>query len=54
MDDVKTFDGHKLPTHWEMKPVDDNKKKTTIIYNKMKFKTSFKSDHFTHKNLTDF
>ncbi len=54
MDQVKTFDGHKLPTHWEMKPVDDNKKKTTIIYNKMKFKTSFKAGHFTHKNLTDF
>jgi hypothetical protein len=54
LDQVKTFDGHKLPTHWEMKPVDDNKKKTTIIYNKMKFKTSFKAGHFTHKNLTDF
>lgn len=54
MDQVKSFDGHKLPTHWEMKPVDDNKKKTTIIYNKMKFKTSFKAGHFTHKNLTDF
>lgn len=54
MDQVKSFDGHKLPTHWEMKPVDDNKKKTTIIYTKMKFKTSFKPGHFTHKNLTDF
>lgn len=54
MSDVKTFDGHKMPTNWVMKPMDDAKKKTTIIYRHMKFNTTFKSGHFTQKNLTDF
>lgn len=54
LDDIKTFDGHKMPTHWVMQPQDDKKKKTTIHYKSMKFKTSFKPNHFTQKNLTDF
>lgn len=54
LDNVKTFDGHKLPTHWVMQPQDDKKKKTTIDYKMMKFKTNFKADHFTQKNLTDY
>ena len=54
MDEVRTFDGHKMPTKWVMKPQDDQKKKTTILYKEMKFKTSFKPDHFTQKNLTDY
>ena len=54
MDDIKTFDGHKIPTNWVMQPQDDKSKKTTIIYKKMKFKTSFRPNHFTQKNLTDY
>lgn len=54
LDDIKTFDDHKVPTKWMMQPQDDKKKKTTILYKNMKFKTSFKPNHFTQKNLTDF
>lgn len=54
LDEVKTFDDHKMPTKWVMRPQDDLKKKTTITYKNMKFKTSFKSNHFTQKNLTDY
>lgn len=54
LDDVKTFDEHKLPTKWVMQPEDDAKKKTTIIYKNMKFNTSFKPNHFSQKNLTDY
>lgn len=54
MDDIKTFDGHKMPTHWVMQPQDDKKKKTTIHYKSIKFNTSFKANHFTQQNLTDY
>ncbi len=54
LDDIKTFDGHKVPTKWVMQPQDDLKKKTSILYKSMKFNTSFKPSHFTQKNLTDF
>lgn len=54
LDDIKTFDGHKVPTKWQMQPQDDNKKKTTIIYKNIQFKTNFKAKHFTQQNLTDF
>ena len=50
--DIKTFDGHKVPTHWEMVPEDDKTKKTVIDYKLVKFKTSFKPSHFSQKNLT--
>lgn len=53
-DKIKTFDGHKVPTHWVMQPQDDLKKKTTITYKDISFKTKFKSNHFTLKNLTDY
>jgi outer membrane lipoprotein-sorting protein len=52
-DDIKTFDGHKVPAKWEIHPEDDPTKKTTIIYKDIKFNTSFKADHFSQKNLTD-
>lgn len=54
LDEIKTFDGHKVPTKWQMQPQDDKKKKTTIIYKNIQFKTSFKAKHFTQQNLTDF
>ena len=54
LDDVKTFDGHKLPTTWVMQPQDDKNKKTTFIYKDISFKTKFKASHFTQKNLTDY
>lgn len=50
--DIKTFDGHKVPTHWEMVPEDDKTKKTVIDYKSVKFNTSFKPNHFSQKNLT--
>lgn len=53
-DEIKTFDDHKVPTHWVMVPQNDKTKKTTIIYKKISFKTSFKANHFTQKNLTDY
>ncbi len=53
-DNIKTFDGHKVPTSWVMQPQDDMKKKTSILYKNIKFNTSFKSGHFTQKNLTDY
>lgn len=49
--EIKTMDGHKVPTYWEMKPEDDKTKKTTVTYKNIKFNTSFKADHFTQKNL---
>jgi outer membrane lipoprotein-sorting protein len=50
--EIKSFDGHKIPTHWEMVPEDDKTKKTIIDYKTVKFNTSFKSNHFSQKNLT--
>lgn len=54
LSDIKTFDGHKMPTTWVMQPQDDKKKKTTILYKNVKFNTSFKPNHFTQQNLKDF
>jgi hypothetical protein len=54
MDEIKTFDGHKVPTRWVMQPQDDLKKKTEITYKDIDFKVNFKSNHFSQKNLTDF
>lgn len=49
---IKTFDGHKVPTHWEMIPEDDKTKKTVIDYKSIKFNVKFKSNHFSQMNLT--
>lgn len=51
--DIKTFDGHKIPTHWEMVPEDDKSKKTTIDYKKVNFKIKFPGSHFSQKKLTE-
>jgi outer membrane lipoprotein-sorting protein len=51
-DKVKTFDGHKVPTHWEMVPEEDKTKKTVIDYKSLTFNVKFKGDHFSQKNLT--
>ncbi len=51
-DNIKTFDGHIVPTLWIMKPEDDATKSTTIVYRSLKFNTNFKSSHFSQKNLT--
>jgi len=53
LDNLKTFDGHKFLTHWEMKPENDATKKTVLDYKNVKFNISFKSGHFTQKSLTD-
>lgn len=52
-DKIKSFDGHKVPTHWEMRPEDDKTKKTTLNYTSMKFNVDFKPNHFSQQNLTD-
>lgn len=52
-ENIKTFEGHQVPTIWVMRPEDDRNKKTTLIYKDMKFNVKFKGDHFSQKNLTD-
>lgn len=52
LDNLKTFDGHKYLTHWEMKPQDDATKKTVIDYKDVNFHPNFKASHFTQQNLT--
>lgn len=51
--DIKTFDGHKIPTHWVMVPENDKTKKTIVDYKSIKFDVTFKPNHFSQKNLTD-
>jgi hypothetical protein len=53
-DKIKDFDGHKVPTHWEMQPQDDLNKKTVVEYKKINFSPKFKPNHFTQQNLTDY
>lgn len=53
LDNLKTFDGHKFLTHWEMKPEDDKSKKTVLDYKNVKFDIKFSPSHFTQRNLTD-
>lgn len=50
--EIKTFDGHKVPTHWEMVPEDDKTKKTVIDYSSLDFNVKFKPNHFSQQNLT--
>lgn len=50
--EIKKFDDHLVPTHWEMYPEDDKKKKTIIDYQSISFKVKFGADHFSQKNLT--
>lgn len=49
---IKTFDGHKVPTHWEMVPEDDKTKKTVIDYKSLTFDVKFKPGHFSQQSLT--
>lgn len=53
LDNLKTFDGHKFLTHWEMKPEDDSSKKTVLDYKNVKFDIKFSPSHFSQRNLTD-
>lgn len=50
--DIKNFQGHKVPTKWEMIPEEDKSKKTVLNYKDIKFNVKFSSDHFSQKNLT--
>lgn len=50
--DIKTFDGKKVPTHWEMVPENDKNKKTVIDYKDIDFNVKFGANHFSQKNLT--
>jgi hypothetical protein len=51
--EIKTFDGHKVPTVWIMKPTDDATKMTHILYKNVSFDVKFNDGHFSQKNLTD-
>jgi len=50
---IKKFDNHLVPTHWEMTPEEDKTKKTVVDYTSVKFNVKFPADHFSQKNLTD-
>lgn len=52
LDNLKTFDGHKFLSHWEMRPEDDATKKTVIDYKDVSFSPKFKASHFTQQSLT--
>lgn len=52
LSEIKEFDGHKVPSYWEMVPEDDKTKKTSINYKSLKFDVKFPSNHFSQKNLT--
>ena len=49
---IKKFNGHKVPTHWEMVPENDKTKKTIIDYKSINFNVKFKPNHFSQMNLT--
>lgn len=51
--EIKTFEGHKVPTKWVMKPEDDDKKQTTILYKDIKFNVKFDENHFSLSKLTE-
>lgn len=53
-DNIKKFNHHLVPTHWEMIPQDGESKKTVIDYIDINFNIKFSKDHFTQKNLTSF
>ncbi len=50
--EIKTFNGHKVPTVWKMKPTDDEGKETTLTYKHIDFKINFLPGHFSQKTLT--
>lgn len=50
--EIKTFDGHKVPTVWKMTPTEDKEKETLLIYKDLDFDVKFSADHFSQKNLT--
>ena len=49
--EVKTFNGHKMPTVWKMQPLDDKAKETTLIYRNIDFDVKFPSGYFSQKTL---
>ncbi|MBY0516412.1 MAG: outer membrane lipoprotein-sorting protein [Bacteriovoracaceae bacterium] len=53
LSNVQKFDGHNVPTKWEMTPLKEKGRKTIMTYKKINFKVNFPSNHFTIQNLTD-
>jgi outer membrane lipoprotein-sorting protein len=53
LSEIKEFDGHKVPSVWVMRPMDDKSKQTTIRYKDIDFDVKFKPDHFSQKGLAD-
>lgn len=51
--EIKTFEGHKVPTKWVMRPEDDASKQTTILYKDIRFNVKFDENHFSMSKLTE-
>jgi outer membrane lipoprotein-sorting protein len=52
LSDVKKYDNHLVPSRWEMVPLDEKGKKTTITYQELKFDVKFPANHFTQQSLS--
>lgn len=50
--EVKKFGNHLVPSVIEIRPEDNSQKVTRLIYKKLNFDVTFKSDQFSEKKLT--
>jgi len=48
---IRTFEGRKLPSHWEMTPVNEPGKKTVLEYNVIKFSVRLDQSFFSEQNM---
>jgi outer membrane lipoprotein-sorting protein len=48
---IKTFDGRRLPAHWEMIPVNEVGKKTILDYRVLKFNEKLDQSFFSEQNM---
>lgn len=49
--DLKTMDGRKIFTHWEMIPLDKSGNKTILVYNKIQFNIKIDESFFSEQNM---
>ncbi|MFZ4712344.1 MAG: outer membrane lipoprotein-sorting protein [Bacteriovoracaceae bacterium] len=52
LSEVKTMDGHQLPTVWVMQSEEKKNQKTTLRYTSVDFDVKFDAKTFTQQNLT--
>jgi hypothetical protein len=50
--EIKTMDGHQLPTVWVMQSEEKKNQKTTLRYNSMDYDVKFENKTFTLQNLS--